>query len=108
MNLLRIGQEAVANAIKHGHASNVQIELHYGLEKVILKVRDDGCGFSPDRSNSAGHFGMLDMHERSASLGCHLQIESVPGHGTVIAVEVQREKSIFDADFKAHTHSGRG
>jgi signal transduction histidine kinase len=108
MNLLRIGQEAVANAIKHGHASTVQIELQYSSEKVLLKVCDDGCGFRPDHSSSAGHFGMLDMHERAESLGCHLQIESVPGRGTTIAVEVPPKKAISDAELKTHTHSGRG
>jgi signal transduction histidine kinase len=108
MNLLRIGQEAVANAIKHGHASTIQIELQYSPEKVILRVRDDGCGFSPDHSRSAGHFGMLDMHERAESLGCHLQIESAPGRGTMIAVELQHEQQpITDAELKAHTNSGR-
>jgi signal transduction histidine kinase len=109
MNLLRIGQEAVANAIKHGHASQVQIELHYNAEKVILKVSDDGQGFSPDQANSAGHFGMLDMRERAESLGSHLQIDSAPGSGTHITVEVCSERqSISDAELKVHTHSGRG
>jgi len=109
MNLLRIGQEAVANAIKHGHASAIQIELQYSPEKVILTVHDDGCGFSPDHSSSAGHFGMLDMHERAESLGCHLRIDSTPGRGTLIAVEVRHDKELTsDAELKTHTHSGRG
>ena len=113
MNLLRISQEAIANAIKHGHASTIRIGLQYSLEKVILQVRDDGCGFSPDHTASAGHFGMLDMHERAESLGSHLQIESAPGGGTLVAVEVDVEvnaeqQSISDAELKAHTHSGRG
>ncbi len=108
MNLLRIGQEAVANALKHGHASTIQIELQYGPEKVILKVNDNGRGFNPDHSSSAGHFGMLDMHERAASLGSHLQIDSAPGRGTLIVVEVHNEQqSISDAELKTHTHSGR-
>jgi signal transduction histidine kinase len=109
MNLLRIGQEAVANAIKHGHASNIQIELQYSPEKVILKVSDDGRGFSPDHSESAGHFGMLDMRERAESLGSHLQIDSAPGRSTHISVEVRCEhQPISDAESKTHTHSGGG
>jgi signal transduction histidine kinase len=109
MNILRIGQEAVANAIKHGHASQVQIELHYSAERVILKVSDDGRGFNPDQVNSAGHFGMLDMRERAESLGSHLQIKSASLRGTQITVEVRSEhQTISDAEFKAHTHSGRG
>jgi signal transduction histidine kinase len=108
MNILRIGQEAVANAIKHGHASQVQIELHYSPEKVILKVSDDGRGFIPDQANSSGHFGMLDMRERAECLGSHLQIVSAPGRGTHITVEVRSEhQTISDAELKADTHFGR-
>jgi signal transduction histidine kinase len=109
MNLLRIGQEAVANAIKHGHATQVQMQLHYTPDTVKLKVSDDGQGFSPEQSNSAGHFGMLDMRERAESLGSHFQIESAPGRGTQITVEVRSEpQSIPNAELKTHTHSGRG
>jgi signal transduction histidine kinase len=109
MNILRIGQEAVANAIKHAHASQVQIELHYTTEKVVLKVSDDGRGFSPDQANSAGHFGMLDMRERAESLDSQLQIVSVPGRGTSITVEVRSERQfVSNAELKTHTHSGRG
>ncbi len=109
MNLLRIGQEAVANAFKHGHASQVQIQLQYASNKVILKVSDDGRGFNPGDSNSAGHFGLLDMRERAEALGSRLQIESAPGRGTDITVEIFPERqSISNAEPKAHTHSGRG
>jgi signal transduction histidine kinase len=109
MNLLRIGQEAVSNALKHGGASQVLIELQYSPDKVILKVSDDGRGFSPDHSNTAGHFGLMDMRERAESLGSHLQIVSAPGRGTHITVEVRSEhQTISDAELKADTHSGRG
>lgn len=109
MNLLRIGQEAVANAIKHGHASEIQIELQYTPGKVVLKVRDDGCGFTSDGSAPSGHFGMLDMRERAEALGACLHVDSAPGRGTLIAVEVEYEQQpVPNADPKAHTHSGRG
>ncbi len=108
MNLLRIGQEAVANAVKHGHASAIQIELRYSPERITLEVRDDGCGFNSDHPSSAGHFGMLDMHERAAAMGCHLRVDSAPGRGTLIGVEVRHETPISDAELKTHTHSGRG
>jgi signal transduction histidine kinase len=109
MNLLRIGQEAVANAVKHGQASHIQIDLQYGRESVILQVRDDGCGFNPDQASAAGHFGMLDLRERAESLGSQLQIDSAPGRGTHITVEVRFERpSTSDAEIKAHTYSGRG
>jgi signal transduction histidine kinase len=108
MNILRIGQEAVANAIKHGEASQVQVELEYSPEKVVLRVTDDGQGFSPNQANSAGHFGMLDMRERAEAIGSHLQIDSAPGRGTHITVEIGEHQTISNAELKAHTHSGRG
>jgi signal transduction histidine kinase len=109
MNLLRIGQEAAANAVKHGQASRIQIELQYGPESVILRVGDDGRGFNPDQASAVGHFGMLDMRERAESLGSQLQIDSAPGRGTHIAVEVHFERpSTSDAEIKTHTYSGRG
>ena len=108
MNLLRIGQEAVSNGIKHGHARNVRIALRYTAEKVILEVCDDGCGLAGEHSK-AGHFGMLDMRERAQALGSQLVVESAPGKGTIVAVEVALlQKITTDAELKTHTHSGRG
>lgn len=109
MNLLRIGQEAVANAVKHGRASRVQVELHYTAENVILSVHDNGCGFDPNRASAVGHFGMLDLRERAQSLGSQLLIESAPGQGTRVAIEVRLQRSTaYDAEIKTHTYSGRG
>ena len=88
MNLLRIGQEAVANAIKHGHARNVRAVLEYEREKVRLSIMDDGRGFQPKESPPSGHFGLLDMRERAHSMGCALEVESAPEFGTKVAVEV--------------------
>ncbi len=90
MNLLRIGQEAVANALKHAHAQNVVVELRYAPDKFSLSVIDDGCGFAPGDSAflARGHFGLLDMRERAQSLGCTLQIDSEPGKGARLHIEV--------------------
>lgn len=109
MNLLRIGQEAAANAVKHGQASRIQIELQYGPESVILRVDDDGRGFNPDQASAVGHFGILDLRERAVSLSSTLQIDSAPGRGTHIEIEVHFERSsTSDAEIKTHTHSGGG
>jgi signal transduction histidine kinase len=93
MNLLRIGQEAVANACRHASARNIVVELQYEPESFRLSVIDDGCGFTPGDSTfvAGGHFGLLDMHERSRSLGCQLQIESRPGSGTRLWVAVKTQ-----------------
>ena len=108
MNLLRIGQEAVANAIKHGHASLIEIDLHYHPDRVTLKIADDGRGFSPDPASPSGHFGLLDMRERAEAIGSRLQIDSAPGQGACVTVDVRVDREPTpDADPKAHTHTGR-
>jgi len=107
MNLLRIGQEAVANAVRHGQARRVRVELRYALTSVCLNVSDDGTGFAADQTSPTGHFGLLDMRERAQSMGSQLSIQSEPGRGTRIAVEVPfvpRKPS--DEELKTNTYSG--
>lgn len=94
MNLLRIGQEAVANAIKHGDAHCVQVVLEYEGNNVRLSVSDDGRGFCTHDPTPTGHFGLLDMRERAHAMGCILQIQSKPGHGTKITIEVPAKVEI--------------
>ena len=108
MNLLRIGQEAVANAVKHGHARQVFIELRYEPAAVCLTVSDDGQGFPAGQPSPTGHFGLLDMRERAQSMGSHLKVASEPGRGTRIAVEVPLPPPEgIDEELKANTYSGR-
>ena len=108
MNLLRIGQEAVANAVKHGRARQVFIELGYAPTLVCLTVSDDGQGFAAGQSSPTGHFGLLDMRERAQSMGSLLRVESEPGRGTRIAVEVRvHPAEAIDEELKTNTYSGR-
>jgi signal transduction histidine kinase len=104
MNLLRIGQEAAANAVWHANCRQITIQLKYTPSGVRLLVQDDGCGFVP--ALSAGHFGLQDMQERAQAMGCQLEIESQPGHGTSVAAEVQINQShLNDEEPKADTYS---
>ncbi len=108
MNLLRIGQEAVANAVKHGRARQVSIELRYATASVCLAVSDNGRGFAVGQASPAGHFGLLDMRERAQSMGSHLRVESEPGRGTRIAVEIPlHPPEAIDEELKTNTYSGR-
>jgi signal transduction histidine kinase len=108
MNLLRIGQEAVANAVKHGKARQVSIELCYAATSVCLQVSDDGNGFAAEQSSPAGHFGLLDMRERAQSMGSQLKVQSEAGSGTRISVEVLvHRQAAVDEELKADTYSGR-
>jgi signal transduction histidine kinase len=107
MNLLRIGQEAVANSLKHGHANMITVQLRYTAASVKLAVTDDGQGFAVQFS-PAGHFGLLDMRERAQSMGSHLEIDSQPGIGTKVAVEIPLQAAAAsDEELKANTYSGR-
>ena len=106
INLLRIGQEAVANAIKHGGCSEITVELRYAPAQVRLSVADNGCGFVA--SPSPGHFGLLDMRERAQSMGAQLKVDSQPGKGTKVFVEVAVHSTPqADEESKAQTYSGR-
>ena len=89
-NLLRIGQEACANAVKHARANQIHIELQFLENKVILRVRDDGCGFDPATAPGPrqNHFGILGMSERVKRLGGRLAVHSAPGKGATVTVEV--------------------
>jgi signal transduction histidine kinase len=108
INLLRIGQEAVANAVKHGRAGQVSIELRYEAISVCLTVSDDGQGFAAGQPSPTGHFGLLDMRERAQSMGSHLKVESEPGGGTRVTVEVSvHPQEVNDEELKTDTYSGR-
>jgi signal transduction histidine kinase len=107
MNLLRIAQEAAANAIRHGNASSIAVELRYHADSVSLNVSDNGCGFQPNVADASGHFGLLDMRERAKSMGCQLGIQSQAGGGTRISVQVPiGQQHSFDEAVKINSYSG--
>jgi signal transduction histidine kinase/ligand-binding sensor domain-containing protein len=89
-NLLRIGQEAINNAMRHAEARNILINLRFDARRVQLSVRDDGHGFDYRGSTNgdAKHFGLLGMQERSVRLGGTLAIDSRTGEGTEVLVDV--------------------
>lgn len=88
-HLLRIGLEALTNAIKYSDAQRVDIELRFGEQTVELTVRDNGRGLvSPDGDPRAGHFGLRGIRERVDKMGGTLRFDSQPGRGVEIAVKV--------------------
>jgi signal transduction histidine kinase len=88
-NLLRICQEAVTNAVRHGQAREVAIGLAFERAAVRLTVKDGGCGFDPKAvaSERDGHFGLMGIRERVKKLGGRLRLDSAPGRGTAVLVE---------------------
>jgi signal transduction histidine kinase len=87
--LLRIGQEAIVNAVRHASAKMIQVELEYAPHSLTLRVTDDGAGFDTARSMEMdGHYGLVSMRERSSQLGADFRISSASGRGTVIETVV--------------------
>ena len=85
--LLRIGQEAVANAVRHAGATRIEVQLIYETARVSLRVEDDGCGFDPGSNGAEGHYGLKGMEERAGEIAGSLVVSSVPGEGTRVSVE---------------------
>lgn len=89
-NLLRIGQEAVTNACKHGNPRKIQIKITYDRRRVELTVEDDGIGFDTENVSSESNrsFGLVGIRERVEILGGEAEIQSKPGEGTKVRVVI--------------------
>jgi signal transduction histidine kinase len=89
VQLLRVIQEALTNARKHGEAHNVMVAIERGENRGHITVTDDGNGFDPNQTKLEGsqHFGLAFMNERMAQIGGTMKIESRPGAGTTIRLE---------------------
>jgi signal transduction histidine kinase len=89
-NLLRIGQEAMTNALKYAQPTEISVELKYDAKAVRLCVRDNGCGFdcSHAATSKDGGFGLVAMRERVQQLSGQFAVRSQPGRGTEVLVEV--------------------
>ncbi len=87
-HLLGIGTEAMTNAVKHGRADAIEVELDYAGSQLALRIRDNGTGFDPrhELHQRSGCFGLIGMRERARELGGQLRILSEPGQGTEILV----------------------
>jgi signal transduction histidine kinase len=82
--LYHVGQEALANAIRHGQPSRLEIALAYEKDVVQLRILDDGAGFEPFEEHAG--FGLRGMRKRAAGIGATLQIRSRSGSGTEIFI----------------------
>jgi signal transduction histidine kinase len=83
LHILRMLQEAVGNALRHGQAHTLWIEARALADGVQLSVRDDGCGFDPAQARPGR--GLKNLRRRSEAVGASLHIDSLPGAGCRIA-----------------------
>lgn len=88
--LYRIAHEALNNALKHAEASKVSVTLVITTDTVQLEVADDGIGFDFEAGLKEGGLGLEGMMERAEALGGQLIVETKPGAGSSISVEVPR------------------
>jgi signal transduction histidine kinase len=102
--LLRVAQEALANARKHARAGQVIVGLRYGEGQVSLDVTDDGSGFDPGQA--AGGYGLPGMRARAEEAGGRLQVRSSPGCGTTVSVVVPVPGPAVPADPGEPGHAG--
>jgi signal transduction histidine kinase len=92
IELFRIAQEALSNVIKHAKASSARVKLNFGKLRLVLLVEDNGTGFDTSSALSMSgdkqSLGLLGMRERAELCGGTLKIDSTPGEGTRIKVEI--------------------
>lgn len=86
--LYRIAQEALNNTLKHAQAKNVIIRLQQTSENVSMEITDNGIGFDLETASHEGGLGLISMRERALAQGWNFLVESNPGNGTRIRVEL--------------------
>ncbi len=84
----RLVSEALANVRRHAHATRVEVHVQAKADMLALRVTDDGAGFEPTAVPGTGHYGLHGLRERARLLGGTLHIESAPGVGTTISLEM--------------------
>ena len=93
--IYRVCQEALTNIVKYAEARQVKIELQLADQKIILQVEDDGVGFDVNKywfNKRVGGIGLLGMRERISQLKGRFTIDSAPGEGTLLTVELPLAK----------------
>ncbi|MEV7091104.1 GAF domain-containing sensor histidine kinase [Streptomyces sp. NPDC093085] len=87
--LLRVAQEALHNALRHSGANRVGVTLARRAQGAVLSVTDNGKGFDARAVRRAGrHLGLVSMRARASGVGGRLRVQSAPGQGTTIEMEV--------------------
>jgi NarL family two-component system sensor histidine kinase LiaS len=93
--LYRIVQESLANIARHSQAKRATLSVHYNESHIEVEIADNGCGFAP--GNSSNGIGLRLIHERAESIGGKVTIESEPGKGTRVLIDIpaESEKTIM-------------
>jgi signal transduction histidine kinase len=98
--LFRVAQEALTNVARHAHAHRVEVDFQKVHGAARMEIKDDGKSFNVERIlNTKGnrHLGLLGMRERVEMVGGAFCVESTPGKGTAVQVEIPFAKARKDA-----------
>ena len=108
----RIIQEALTNVVRHAHARSCRVYLQRLVNTVLITIEDDGVGFDPDSNplESRHGLGLLGVRERAGRLRGTVRIESAPGRGTRLTIELPapdtRSRELADASAPDPVHAG--
>jgi signal transduction histidine kinase len=97
-DLLYIAREALSNAVRHGAASKIAIDLRQSSTETALTIQDNGVGF--DSENVRTGLGSITMRTRAERLGGTLSILGIPGMGTTVRVAIPRDREREAADYE--------
>ena len=95
--IFRIVQESLTNIAKHADASRAEIALERDEDELVVRVADDGVGFSPQAPRKPGSLGLFGLRERASLMGGEASIISAPGEGTTIVVRLPVEAPMASA-----------
>lgn len=103
-HLVGIGTEAMTNAVKHGRADAIQVEIQFGVTEIVVRIKDTGVGFDPAQQLEAasGCFGLLGMRERVREIRGEIQINSQPGSGTEVIVSAPVTAELTSVEVAPH------
>jgi signal transduction histidine kinase len=109
-NIFAVVQETVNNALKHAEADNIVVKLVETAQAVTVTISDDGEGFDVDavfkNYETRGSLGMINLRERTAAIGGDFLIDSQPGEGTKISIEIPKEETEIERRLKRRTVTG--
>jgi signal transduction histidine kinase len=86
--LLRIGQEAVHNSVRHANPTVIAVTLEWHAPNLTLQIKDNGSGISKVRLEKSDGFGLTNMRQRASEIGGRFEIQTAPGRGTTVIVIV--------------------
>ncbi|MDR0298082.1 MAG: sensor histidine kinase [Streptococcaceae bacterium] len=91
-NLFRMAQEILSNTLRHSQAKNIDVQLQETANAVVMRIRDDGIGFTLEKSDKTASYGLKNLRERAVLLGGNCTITTAPNAGTLVEIHIPKLK----------------